>query len=115
METPIVLEPAGAAAPGLAAVVVVVDELEELELSEFFVQPPRTSAKAHARTRGFFIPTNRMREAAHEPLRARAERDFARYLRGVLICPAAPPAGGLVAQALAAHVFHSCRGFVENS
>jgi hypothetical protein len=71
------LLPAGATAPGLAAVVVVDDELEELDESEFFVQPPRTRAKAHARTRGFFIPSDRMREPMREPLRERAERDFA--------------------------------------
>jgi hypothetical protein len=66
---------AGAAAPGLASVVV--DEVDELDVSDDFVQPPRTSAKAHARTRGFFIPSDRMREPMREPLRARRERRFA--------------------------------------
>jgi hypothetical protein len=56
----------------------VVDVLEELELSDAFVQPPRTSAKAHARTRGFFIPSDRMRESAREPLRAQPGGCFAR-------------------------------------
>ncbi|BDE05307.1 hypothetical protein WPS_05830 [Vulcanimicrobium alpinum] len=63
-----VLPPPDDAALGLAAVDVVV-----VEVSVLWVQPPRARPSVHARTKGFFIPTNRMRGPVPEPLRARID------------------------------------------